>query len=130
MKKLQGDKQGVFDKSVLTHFIYQLFPVAIQRALFTVKDKLTLGELAKHAVEFMDTMPKKPTISNIHRDPAIQQVREMVSSVLLQMAELKERFDRQPQPRSSLLILGNHGHTARTPTDTLATFFTTTSQFW
>ncbi|KAK8392353.1 hypothetical protein O3P69_014600 [Scylla paramamosain] len=46
MKKLLGDKYTSFDKELFLQLFYQRLPPDTQRCLFTVKNKLSVDELA------------------------------------------------------------------------------------
>ncbi|KAK8373724.1 hypothetical protein O3P69_007839, partial [Scylla paramamosain] len=58
MKKLLGDKYPSFDKELFLQLFYQRLPPDTQRCLFTVKNKLSVDELATLADEFMATLPQ------------------------------------------------------------------------
>ncbi|KAK8378760.1 hypothetical protein O3P69_009462 [Scylla paramamosain] len=58
MKKLLGDKYTSFDKELFLQLFYQRLPPDTQRCLFTVKNKLSVDELATLADEFMATLPQ------------------------------------------------------------------------
>ncbi|KAK8378394.1 hypothetical protein O3P69_011109 [Scylla paramamosain] len=60
MKKLLGDKYTSFDKELFLQLFYQRLPPDTQRCLFTVKNKLSVDELATLADEFMATLPQDP----------------------------------------------------------------------
>ncbi|KAK8386737.1 hypothetical protein O3P69_017894 [Scylla paramamosain] len=61
MKKLLGDKYTSFDKELFLQLFYQRLPPDTQRCLFTVKNKLSVDELATLADEFMATLPQAST---------------------------------------------------------------------
>ncbi|KAK8388736.1 hypothetical protein O3P69_020618 [Scylla paramamosain] len=61
MKKLLGDKYTSFDKELFLHLFYQRLPPDTQHCLFTVKNKLSVDELATLADEFMATLPQAST---------------------------------------------------------------------
>ncbi|KAK8376639.1 hypothetical protein O3P69_009924 [Scylla paramamosain] len=58
MRKLLGDKYPSFDKELFLQLFYQRLPPDTQRCLFTVKNKLSVDELATLADEFMATLPQ------------------------------------------------------------------------
>ncbi|KAK8401050.1 hypothetical protein O3P69_002674 [Scylla paramamosain] len=58
MKKLLGDKYTSFDKELFLQLFYQRLPPDTQRCLFTVKNKLSVDELATLTDEFMATLPQ------------------------------------------------------------------------
>ncbi|KAK8388471.1 hypothetical protein O3P69_020453 [Scylla paramamosain] len=60
MKKLLDDKYSYpsFDKELFLQLFYQRLPPDTQRCLFTVKNKLSVDELATLADEFMATLPQ------------------------------------------------------------------------
>ncbi|KAK8389727.1 hypothetical protein O3P69_009017 [Scylla paramamosain] len=61
MKKLLGNKYTSFDKELFLQLFYQRLPPDTQRCLFTVKNKLSVDELATLADEFMATFPQAST---------------------------------------------------------------------
>ncbi|KAK8373296.1 hypothetical protein O3P69_012393 [Scylla paramamosain] len=61
MKKLLGDKYTSIDKELFLQLFYQRLPPDTQRCLFTVKNKLSIDELATLADEFMATLPQVKT---------------------------------------------------------------------
>ncbi|KAK8384951.1 hypothetical protein O3P69_014485 [Scylla paramamosain] len=68
MKKLLGEKYTSFDKELFLQLFYQRLPPDTQRCLFTVKNKLSVDELATLADEFMATLPQEGTGSARHHD--------------------------------------------------------------
>ena len=103
MKRLLSDKYATFDQSVFRQLFYQRLPSVIQANLFTVKDKLSLEELAKLADDFMDSVPSTkvaaiapPTESTSE----VQQLTAVVSQLTLQLNALQEKFDTVINARS------------------------------
>ncbi|KAK4328284.1 hypothetical protein Pmani_001309 [Petrolisthes manimaculis] len=104
MKKLIGTHQHSFDTTILTHLFYQRLPHTIQRNLFTVKGKLSLEDLAQLADEFMDTISNKTNICKITSSNEVSQLKGLISSLAVQVSELKLLVKQQspaysPSPR-------------------------------
>ena len=63
MKRLLGGKFDSFDTTLFTHLFYQHRLPALQRNLFSVKDKLPLPDLARTTDDYMDSIPTESTPS-------------------------------------------------------------------
>lgn len=102
MKRLLGDKFNSFDKTLFTHLFYQRLPPALQRNLFSVKDKLPLNDLAQLADDYMDSIPKDslPSIANVTSTPDTHQLAQLVSQLTLQVNALQARLDSSQRRRS------------------------------
>ncbi len=98
MKKLLGDKFTSFDKELFLQLFYQRLPPDTQRCLFTVKNKLSVDELATLADEFMATLPQgqPAAVASISAENSTKQLAELVSQLSLQVRDLqrevRERF--------------------------------------
>ena len=64
MKKLLGDKSSAFGTDLIRHLYYQWLPLTTQHSLFSVKDKLSVEEIAQLADDFMATLPPDPSVAS------------------------------------------------------------------
>lgn len=110
MKRLLGDKSETFDQTVFAHLFYQRLPAALQRNLFSVKDKLPLHDLAKLADDYMASTPAEPStsLSTVTASTDTQQLAHLITQLTLKVNSLEERLSdslrqrpRSPSPRRS-----------------------------
>ena len=104
MKRLLGDKSGSFDTTLFTHLFYQRLPPALQRNLFSVKDKLPLPDLAQLADDYMDSVPTEPTptpsVAAVTSTSETQQLIHLVTQLSMKVNALEERLSDTRRPRS------------------------------
>ena len=100
MKRLLGDKFQQFDKAMFLELFYQRLPPAIQRNLFTVKNKLNIDELAELADEFLQSVPgdqitSVSTSNSVSQTPTPQsnQLIEMISRLTVQLNSLQNQVN-------------------------------------
>jgi len=103
MKRLLGDKFDSFDRTLFTHLFYQRLPPALQRNLFSVKDKLELNDLAQLADDYMTSIPAEPpsTVATVTEATGTQQLVHLVSQLALEVSALKEQLHASQRQRSS-----------------------------
>ena len=89
MKQLLGDKYSSFDTDLFRHLYYQRQPLATQRSLFIVKDKLSVEEIAQLADDFMATLPPDPSVASATVKPEAD-------------SHLTRRLDSRPRVRTPL----------------------------
>ena len=105
MKRLLSDKYATFDQSVFRQLFYQRLPSVIQANLFTVKDKLSLEELAKLADDFMDSVPSTKIAAVASTPPPespseVQNLTAMIAQLTIQLNSLQEKVDTVIRGRS------------------------------
>ena len=107
MKRLLGDKFETFDRTLFTHLFYQRLPPGLQRNLFSVKDKLSLDDLAQLADDYMASAPVEPlpSVATVTSGVDSQHMAQLIAKLTLQVNTLSERVDslqrrRSPSPRS------------------------------
>ena len=107
MKRLLGDKFETFDRPLFTHLLYQRLPPGLQRNLFSVKDKLSLDDLAQLADDYMASTPAEPlpSVATVTSGSDTQHMAHLLAKLTLQVNTLSERLDsiqrrRSPSPRS------------------------------
>ena len=81
MKKLLGDNYGAFDTDLFRHLFYQRMPIATQRSLFSVKDKLSVEELAQLADD--SWWPDPSVVSATLKPETYSQLTEVISQLAL-----------------------------------------------
>lgn len=112
MQRLLQDKLDTFDPVLFAQLFYQRLPADIQRALFCVKDKLSLEDFAKLADDYMSTVQtQKPLVAHVTAPAAaaapastsdMLRLTELVSQLTLQVNSLTNRMEKQerkPRPR-------------------------------
>ena len=102
MKKLLGEKYQSFDAAMFRHLFYQRLPTAVQQNIFSVKNKLTIEELAELADEFTTSLPVKISAINTSQSPStdISKLTELVTQLTLEVNSLKEQRSRPYHNRS------------------------------
>ena len=107
MKRLLGDKFDSFDRTLFTHLFYQRLPPALQRNLFSVKDKLSLNDLAQLADDYMASTPAEhpPSVATVSSTSDTQQLVHLITQLTLKVNSLEERLSDtqryQPPPHRS-----------------------------
>ena len=101
MKKLLGNGYQTFDNSLFHHLFYQRLPSTIQKNLFSVKSKLSLEELAELADEFMATVPTEHNISTMNSTTEVDELKNLVSKLTLQINYLESQLSQRPRRRRS-----------------------------
>ena len=103
MKKLLGDKYSALDTDLFRHLYYKRLPLATQRSLFSVKDKLTVEEIAQLADDFMVTLPPDPSVTSATvKSEADSHLAELVSQLALQVSDLTCRLDSRSRAKTPL----------------------------
>ena len=92
MKKLLGDKYSSFDTDIFRQLYYQRLPATIQSNLFSVKDKLTIDELAKLADDFMSQVPAQ-SVSTMSTQHNYDQLASLVTKLTLQVDALQQKLN-------------------------------------
>ena len=116
MQRLLSDKYETFDPVLFKQLFYQRLPTDIQRNLFSVKDKLTLEDLAQLADDFTTTVHTDKTVAHVTASqpsasasaaaaPAatsdMLRLTELVSQLTLQVNSLTNRLDNQERQSRS-----------------------------
>ena len=128
MKRLLGDKFDSFDRTLFTHLFYQRLPPALQRNLFSVKDKLSLNDLAQLADDYMASTPAEhpPSVATVSSTSDTQQLVHLITQLTLKVNSLEERLSdtqryhppphrsRSPRPYRRSRS-GSRGSRSRTP---------------
>ena len=108
MQRLLHDKYESFDHALFRQLFYQRLPADIQRNLFTVKDKISLEDLATLADDYMSTVTQsKMTVSHVTTGAAastteMQQLTQLVTHLTMQVNSLTNRMaqaEERPGPR-------------------------------
>lgn len=103
MKKLLGDKYNAFDNELFLQLFYQRLPPDTQHCLFTVKNKLSVDELATLADEFMATLPQgqPAAVASVSAEDSTKQLVELVSQLRLEVRDLRKEVRERSRSRSS-----------------------------
>ena len=96
-----------FDHALFRQLFYQRLPADIQKNLFTVKDKISLEDLATLADDYMSTVTQsRTTVSHVTTGAAaptteMQQLTQLVTHLTMQVNSLANRMTQaEEQPRS------------------------------
>ena len=100
MQRLLSDQYDKFDPALFRQLYYQRLPDDIQRNLFTVKDKLSLEDLAQLADDFMCTVrPGRVSVSQVTSPPPqapsseTQALAQLIAQLTVQVNALANKVD-------------------------------------